>query len=254
MLPAFQEQINIKPPFLPPLKGVNFPAWRFYGRKRERERGDNYSLFFTSVPLCSRSGFFYFPPSSTKALYPLPPHQNSLNLMGIACCCFHEVKKEQRCGLGENIVLQAPTHLNFWVSIDQYTRAGKEIEHPLTNGNVVSTYLPIELLSLASRHRVTWIKAKRGGCAKSGRSGALKPGAFGISYKANKCSDAGTGDFTMQLTPQKTSSTRSVMPCVNAATSPIKYKPPTHSTETELRSKGTHQGLHHKHQPEYIGS
>ncbi len=36
-----------------------------------------------------------------------------------------------------NIVLQAPTHLNFWVSIDQYTRVGKEIKHPLTNGYVV---------------------------------------------------------------------------------------------------------------------
>ncbi len=35
---------------------------------------------------------------------------------------------------------------------------------------------------------------------KSGRSGALKPGRLGLSCKANKCSDAGTGDLGMLTT------------------------------------------------------
>ncbi len=42
--------------------------------------------------------------------------------------------------------------------------------------------------------RVTWIKTKREG-VKSGCSGALKPDMLGLSCKANKCSDAGTGDL-----------------------------------------------------------
>ncbi len=36
---------------------------------------------------------------------------------------------------------------------------------------------------------------QKGGCVKSGCSGSLKPDRFGLSCKANKCSDAGTGDL-----------------------------------------------------------
>ncbi len=35
---------------------------------------------------------------------------------------------------------------------------------------------------------------------KSGCSGALKPDRLGLTYKANKCSDTGTGDFGVQTT------------------------------------------------------
>ncbi len=38
---------------------------------------------------------------------------------------------------------------------------------------------------------------------KSGRSGALKPGKLGLSYKANKCSDVETGDLGVLTTHQK---------------------------------------------------
>ncbi len=41
---------------------------------------------------------------------------------------------------------------------------------------------------------VPWIKSKRKD-AKSGRSGAIKPDKLGLSRKANKCGDAGAGDF-----------------------------------------------------------
>ncbi len=39
-----------------------------------------------------------------------------------------------------------------------------------------------------------------GGCVKSGYAGALKSGRFSLSYKANKCSDAGAGDFGVLTT------------------------------------------------------
>ncbi len=42
---------------------------------------------------------------------------------------------------------------------------------------------------------------------KSGRSGAHRPGKLGLSCKANKCSDAGTGDFGVlparEISPMK---------------------------------------------------
>ncbi len=47
--------------------------------------------------------------------------------------------------------------------------------------------------------RVTWVKTKREG-VKSGHSGAFKPDKLGLSCKANKCSDAGTGDLGVLLT------------------------------------------------------
>ncbi len=37
----------------------------------------------------------------------------------------------------------------------------------------------------------------------SGCSGALKPGKLGLSFKANKCSDAGTGDPGVLTTHEK---------------------------------------------------
>ncbi len=43
--------------------------------------------------------------------------------------------------------------------------------------------------------RVTWIKTRREGGVKSGRSGALKPDRRGLSCKANKRSNGGTGDL-----------------------------------------------------------
>ncbi len=43
-------------------------------------------------------------------------------------------------------------------------------------------------------HRITWIKTKREG-VNSRHFGALKQGKLGWGCKANKCSDAGTGDL-----------------------------------------------------------
>ncbi len=40
---------------------------------------------------------------------------------------------------------------------------------------------------------------------KSGCAGDLRPGKLGLSYKANKCSDAGAGDHG-ELTTNETSS------------------------------------------------
>ncbi len=57
--------------------------------------------------------------------------------------------------------------------------------------------------------RVTWIKTKRED-VKSGRSGALKPDRLGLSCKANKCSDTGTGDLGV-LTTHET------LPCLGGA-------------------------------------
>ncbi len=67
------------------------------------------------------------------------------------------------------------------VPIGRYART--DIQDGLINGGVVITPLPIN-----------WIKTKRGRGVKSGRSGARKQGKLGLSCKANKCSDAGTGD------------------------------------------------------------
>ncbi len=59
-------------------------------------------------------------------------------------------------------------------------------------GGVISTPLPIKLLSLESpKGRVR-------------RAGA--PDRLGLSYKANKCSDAGTGDLGVLTTTNETSS------------------------------------------------
>ncbi len=58
--------------------------------------------------------------------------------------------------------------------------------------------------------RVAWIKTEREG-VKSGRSGALKREKLGLACKANKCSDAGTGDFGV-LPTQETLSMNPVMP------------------------------------------
>ncbi len=44
--------------------------------------------------------------------------------------------------------------------------------------------------------RVTWIQTKREG-VKSGRPGTRKLDRLGLSYKANKCSDAGAGDLSV---------------------------------------------------------
>ncbi len=62
-----------------------------------------------------------------------------------------------------------------------------------TNGGVVSTPLPIKLLSLAFPSCHLDKNQKEGGGAKSGR----KLDKFGFSCKANKCSDAGTGDLSL---------------------------------------------------------
>ncbi len=61
------------------------------------------------------------------------------------------------------------------------------------SGGVVSTPLPIKLLSLTSPSRHL-DSTQKGGCVKSGRCSAHKPGKLGLNCKANKCSDAGTGD------------------------------------------------------------
>ncbi len=47
--------------------------------------------------------------------------------------------------------------------------------------------------------RVTWIKTEREG-VRSEYSGAHKPGMLGLSCKATKCSDAGTGDLGVLTT------------------------------------------------------
>ncbi len=49
------------------------------------------------------------------------------------------------------------------------------------------------------RRRVTWTQTKREG-VKSGCSGALKTDKLGLSRKANKYSDGGTGDLDMLRT------------------------------------------------------
>ncbi len=53
---------------------------------------------------------------------------------------------------------------------------------------------------------------------KSGRSGTLKLGKLGLSCKANKCGDAGTGDLGV-LTTHETLAELLVMPRVITATS-----------------------------------
>ncbi len=65
-----------------------------------------------------------------------------------------------------------------------------------TNSSVITTPLPIKLLSLVSSSCVTWIKTKREG-VKSGCSSALKPDRLGLSCTVNKCSDVGIGDLSM---------------------------------------------------------
>ncbi len=78
-----------------------------------------------------------------------------------------------------------------WISLTQCSRAGQKIEHHLTykiveNWCVVSTPLPIKLLPPAS----PGIKPK--GRVRRTDTPALPNRA---SCKANKCSDAGTGDL-----------------------------------------------------------
>ncbi len=53
---------------------------------------------------------------------------------------------------------------------------------------------------LRPRHRVTWIKTKKGGSMKNGCFSALKPERLGLSCKANKCRDAGIGDLGVLTT------------------------------------------------------
>ncbi len=60
-----------------------------------------------------------------------------------------------------------------------------------TNDGVISTPPPIELLSLASLPRYLDLN-KKGGCVKSGRSGAYKAGKIGLSNMANICRNLGT--------------------------------------------------------------
>ncbi len=68
------------------------------------------------------------------------------------------------------------------------------------NASVVSTPLPIKLLSLASPG---FKKEREGVYVKSGRSGALKPDRLGLTCKVNKCSNAGTGDLSVPTTHEK---------------------------------------------------
>ncbi len=64
----------------------------------------------------------------------------------------------------------------------------------------LSTYWPTKWLNewRWSQHttagQTPGLKSKTRG-VKSGRSSGLKPGRLGLSYKANKCSDTGTGDL-----------------------------------------------------------
>ncbi len=75
----------------------------------------------------------------------------------------------------------------------RYVGAGQYIEHLQscpTNGGVVNTPLPNKLLSFAfpgSKNKTEGVKC--------GRSTALIPGKLDLSYKADKCNDAGTGEF-----------------------------------------------------------
>ncbi len=62
---------------------------------------------------------------------------------------------------------------------------------------------------LRPRRRVTWIKTKMEG-VESGHYNAHRPSKLGLSCKANKCSDAGTGDLGV-LTANETS------PCLGDA-------------------------------------
>ncbi len=82
------------------------------------------------------------------------------------------------------------------MAIVLHARAGQLIQHLLTYrlGGVFSTPLPIKLLPTVplSRHLV---QNQKGGCAKSGRSGAHKLDKLGLSCKADKCSDTGAGDL-----------------------------------------------------------
>ncbi len=69
---------------------------------------------------------------------------------------------------------------------------------------------------------------------KSGCSGALKPDWLSLSCKANKCSDAGTGDPGV-LTTHKTS------PCFSlgdAASSKIKYDSGYGGVEGNVKGNG----------------
>ncbi len=62
--------------------------------------------------------------------------------------------------------------------------------------SVVSIPLPNKILSLV----LPGLKPKGRVCVKSGRSGARKPDNLGLSCKATKCSDAGTGDLGVLTT------------------------------------------------------
>ncbi len=64
--------------------------------------------------------------------------------------------------------------------------APADLQNDPTNGGVISPYLPIKLLSLASPS--SHLEGVKSGC-----SNALKPGRLGLNCKANKCTDAGTG-------------------------------------------------------------
>ncbi len=67
---------------------------------------------------------------------------------------------------------------------------------------VYSAHLQIKLLSFASPSRRLDKNQQEG--VKNGRSGAIKPDRLDLSCKANKCSDAGTGDLGV-LTTHETS-------------------------------------------------
>ncbi len=78
----------------------------------------------------------------------------------------------------------------------------------------------------------THLPNQKGGCVKSGNSGALKSDRLGVNCKANKCSDAGTGDLGV-LTTCETSQCFSVG---DAATKTSKFKltHPPHTVNVRL--------------------
>ncbi len=85
----------------------------------------------------------------------------------------------------------------------QYARTGQWIDCDNKwrfNQHTSADQTPISYIPVAS----PGLKPKGVGM-KSGRSGALKTDKLGLSCKANKCSDAGTGDFDV-LTIHETSS------------------------------------------------
>ncbi len=83
-----------------------------------------------------------------------------------------------------------------------YVKAGQQTKHLLTHNkfrciqHTSADQTPIHCVPVAS----SGLKLKGGGRVKSGRSGAPNPGKFGLSCKANKCNDAGTGDIGVQPT------------------------------------------------------